>query len=60
MEVILIVLTSTLMGAFFVGFFLLGVYVGKKKVNNSKIPELTEQNKEYVKGIATFFDYRGE
>lgn len=47
------------MGAFFVGFFLLGVYVGRKQ-GKDKLPELTEQNKEYVKGIATFFDYRGE
>lgn len=59
MELILILLVSTLMGAFFVGFFLLGVYVGRKQ-GKDKLPELTEQNKEYVKGIATFFDYRGE
>lgn len=58
MEIILILLTGTLMGAFNFGFFCLGYYVRGKK-NDDKV-EITEDNKDAIKEIMDWLGYGGK
>lgn len=58
MEIVLIFLVGTLMGAFNFGFFCLGYYVRSKKPDENAV-EMTEQNKEAIKGIADWLNFTG-
>jgi len=58
MNLILIFLTGTLMGAFNFGFFCLGYYVRGKK-NDDKV-EITEDNKDAIKEIMDWLGYGGK
>jgi len=61
MEIILIILTSTLIGAFLVAMLLIGFKLGVSyERDNKQLPSMDETNKDYVKGVAAFFDYKGE
>ena len=60
MEIALIVLTSAVLGAFFVGFFFLGYYLGSKKSKeNQDGLVVTDNNKEYVKDMALWRQFNG-
>ena len=60
MEIILIILTGTILGAFFIGFFFLGYYLGSKKSKeNQDGLVVTENNKEYVKDMALWRQFNG-
>ena len=59
MEIILIVLTSAIISAFFIGFFLLGYYVRDKKPNNEGVT-VTEQNKEFIEEMMRWRNYGGK
>ena len=60
MEIALIVLTSAVLGAFFVVFFFLGYYLGSKNTEKSKDGlKVTENNKEYVKDMALWRQFNG-
>ena len=60
MEIILIILTGAILGAFFVGFFFLGYYLGSKKSKeNQDGLVVTENNKEYVKDMALWRQFNG-
>lgn len=58
MELILIILAGILMGAFNFGFFCLGYYVRSKKPDDNTVT-VTEQNKEAIKNIAEWLNYKG-
>ena len=58
MEIILILLTSAIMGALFMGFFMLGYYVRGKKTSEDGLT-LTENNKEYVEEMMRWRNYGG-
>lgn len=60
MEIALIVLTSAVLGAFFVGFFFLGYYLGSKNTEKSKDGlKVTENNKDFVKDMALWRSFNG-
>lgn len=59
MEIILIVLCGTLMGAFNVGFFLLGYYLRGRKQNEEGV-QLTKQNAEFVDEMIRWRNYGGK
>ena len=60
MEIALIVLTSAVLGVFFVGFFFLGYYLGSKNTEKSKDGlKVTENNKEFVKYMALWRSFNG-
>ena len=59
MELILIVLTGILMGAFNFGFFLLGYYV-HTKVEPKEGIELTKDNAEFVDEMMKWRAYGGK
>lgn len=56
MNLILIILTGTLMGAFNFGFFCLGYYVRSKKKDEEKT-ELNEQNMDAIKSLLKWMNY---
>ena len=58
MNLILIFLTGTLMGAFNFGFFLLGYYVRGKKKEDAV--QLDDTNKEAVKELINWIGYGGK
>lgn len=58
MELALIILCGILFGAFNFGFFCLGYYIRSKKPDENAI-NITEQNKEAIKGIADWLNYSG-
>ena len=58
MNLILIVLTGVLMGAFNVGFFMLGYYVrGKKQTEDGIVA--TEKNREFIEEMMRWRNYGG-
>lgn len=60
MEIALIVLTSAVLGAFFVGFFFLGYYFGSKNTEKNKDSlKVTENNKDFVKDMALWRSFNG-
>jgi hypothetical protein len=59
MELALILLVGTLMGAFNFGFFCLGYYVRDKK-NDDDVLEVTNENAESVKKIMEWMNYGGK
>lgn len=59
MSLILIVLMSTLMGAFNFGFFLLGYYVRDKKPSDEGIT-VTKDNREFIEEMMKWRNYGGE
>ena len=59
MQVIFIVLCGILMGAFNLGFFMLGYYVRDKKPEENAV-ELTKDNAEALKEIMRWVNYGGE
>ena len=60
MEIILIILTGTILGAFFIVFFFLGYYLGSKKSKeNQDGLVVTDNNKEYVKDMALWRQFNG-
>ena len=59
MELILIVLTGILMGAFNFGFFLLGAYYQSKKESENGM-ELTKDNAEFVREMMDWKNYGGK
>lgn len=63
MELILILLTGTLMGAFFLGFFLLGMRYQRMLTENTKEEEgleVNEQNIDGVKELYKWLNYGGK
>lgn len=59
MEIILILLTSTLMGAFNFAFFCLGYYVRSKKQNDEGV-KVTKENAEFIAEMMNWRSYGGE
>ena len=59
MNIILIFLVGTLMGAFNFGFFLLGYYVHSKKPSDEGIT-VTKDNKEFIEEMMKWRNYGGE
>lgn len=60
MEIILIILTGTILGAFFIGFFFLGYYLGSKNTKeNQDGLVVTDNNKEYVIDMALWRQFNG-
>ena len=60
MEIILIILTGTILGAFFIGFFFLGYYLGSKNTKENQAGlVVTDNNKEYVKDMALWRQFNG-
>ena len=60
MEIILIILTGTILSAFFVGFFFLGYYLGSKNTKEKQDGlVVTDNNKEYVKDMALWRQFNG-
>lgn len=59
MEIILILLTSTLMGAFNFAFFCLGYYVHSKRQNNEGV-KVTKENAEFIAEMMNWRSYGGE
>ena len=63
MELILILLTGTLMGAFFLGFFLLGMRYQRMLTESTKEEEgleVNEQNIDGVKELYKWLNYGGK
>ena len=58
MNLVLIILTGTLMGAFNFGFFLLGYYLGTKKESQDGIT-VTKDNKDFIKEMMAWRSYDG-
>lgn len=56
MEVILIVIAGILMGAFNVGFFLLGYHFHKKEENQNAVV-LDSKNKDAIKDMVEWMNY---
>lgn len=59
MEDDMILLTSTLMSAFFVGFLVLGIYIGRRYEKNQNAIRITESNKESLKQFMNMMNYKG-
>lgn len=60
MNLILIVLCGTLMGAFNVGFFMLGYLYRDKYQKKPDAVEITNDNKEAVKELIEWIGYGGK
>lgn len=58
MTVILILLTGTLMGAFNLGFFMLGYYIRSKKPSDEGVT-VTKENKEFIEEMMKWRNYNG-
>ena len=58
MTVILILLTGTLMGAFNLGFFMLGYYIRSKKPSDEGVT-VTKENKEFIEEMMRWRNYNG-
>lgn len=58
MEIILIILTGILMGAFNLGFFILGYYVRGKKTNEEGVT-VTNENREFIEEMMKWRNYNG-
>lgn len=56
MNLILIFLTGTLMGAFNLAFYLYGVHVGERKSPDDAIT-VTKQNQEFIKQLMEWRNY---
>ena len=59
MNLILIILCGILMGAFNLGFFMLGYYLRSKKPDDKTV-ELTKDNAEAVRELMRWMNYGGE
>lgn len=55
-----IILTSTFLSAFFVGFFLLGLFVGTKLKAKDEYVVKTKEEVENLKGIAEWLNFGGK
>lgn len=60
MEIVLIMLTGTLMGALLVGAFYLGVRYGENKQTNTDAVELNDRNKEAISEMVKWLNYGGK
>jgi len=58
MEIILIILTGTLLGAFNLGFFMLGYHFGTKKASEEGI-KVNEKNAEFINEMMNWRMYGG-
>lgn len=58
MNLILIVLCGTLMGAFFLGFFLLGYHLGTKHSSEEGVT-VTKENQEFIEEMMKWRNYNG-
>lgn len=58
MELILLFLTATLMGALFIGFFCLGYWVRSKKPDDGL--ELNKSNKDFIREMVEWKNYGGK
>lgn len=58
MEIILIFLTGTLMGAFNLGFFFLGYYLRGKKADDEGVA-VTDRNGDFIKDMARWRAFNG-
>lgn len=58
MNLILIMLCGTLMGAFFLGFFLLGYHLGTKKSSEEGVT-VTKENQEFIEEMMKWRNYNG-
>lgn len=58
MQVILIVLTGVLMGAFNLGFFFLGYYIRSKKPVEDGVT-VTKDNQEFIEEMMKWRNYNG-
>lgn len=56
MNLILIFLTGTLMGAFNLAFYLYGVHVGKRNSPEDAVT-VTKENKEFIKQLMEWRNY---
>ncbi len=56
MNLILIFLTGTLMGAFNLAFYLYGVHVGKKKSQEDGVT-VTKENQDFIKQLMEWRNY---
>ena len=56
MNLILIFLTGTLMGAFNLAFYLYGVHIGERKSPDDAVT-VTKQNKEFIKQLMEWRNY---
>lgn len=56
MNLILIFLTGTLMGAFNMAFYLYGVHVGERKTPDDAVT-VTKQNQEFIKQLMEWRNY---
>lgn len=59
MNLILIFLTGTLMGAFNFGFLCLGYYIGGKRKENEAV-KVTKDNAEFIAEMMNWRSYGGE
>ena len=62
MNIILIILTSTLLGAFFVGFTFFGFWLGKKyqqKENGKTAVHISEENAKAFESVMNWMGYKG-
>jgi len=59
MEIVLIMLTGTLMGALLVGAFYLGVKHGETKQTTDAV-ELNDRNKEAISEMVKWLNYGGK
>lgn len=61
MEIFILFLTSTLLGAFFVSFFLLGYHIGKKqtKKDDKQVVIKNEEELKFLKELAEWSNYKG-
>ena len=58
MTIALILLAGILMGAFNIGFFILGYYVRSKKPSDEGVT-VTNQNKEFIEEMMRWKNYNG-
>lgn len=59
MNLILIVLCGILMGAFNLGFFILGYYLGSKKEDDNAV-EVNETNAKAIQELMRWMNYGGK
>lgn len=59
MEIILIILTSAILGTLFVGSFMFGYEKGKQEKKEDELV-LTEENKELIKEMAEWRNFLGK
>lgn len=58
MTIVLILLTGTLMGAFNLGFFMLGYYIRSKKPSDEGVT-VTKENQDFIEEMMKWKNYNG-